>query len=63
MSIQLIQQVKELTRRIDELEKSKPVAPVVQEKQQDSALVERVTKLENQYRMLNARVSRGKTDG
>lgn len=63
MSIQLIQQVKDLIRRVEELEKSKPVAPVVQEKQQDSALVERVTKLENQYRMLNARVSRGKTDG
>lgn len=63
MSIQLIQQVKDLIRRVEELEKSKPVSPVVQEQQQDSALVERVTKLENQYRMLNARVSRGKTDG
>ena len=63
MSIAIWQELKSLARRLDEVEKREPVKPVVEQQQQDSALVERLTKLENNYRMLNARLSRGKTDG
>lgn len=60
MSIALYQALKALQARVESLESVKPVG---QEQKQDSSLLERVQKLENQYRMLNARVARGKTDG
>jgi len=63
MSIAIWQELKALARRLEEVEKREPVKPVVEQQKEDSTLVERVTKLENNYRMLNARLSRGKTDG
>lgn len=61
MSIALWQEIKALKAEIEKLKG--PVRPVVEQQQEDSKLVERVTKLENNYRMMNARLSRGKTDG
>ena len=62
MSIALWQELKNLKSEIEKLKE--PVLPVVEkQKQEDSTLIERVTKLENNYRMMNARLARGKTDG
>lgn len=61
MSIALWQEIKRLNAEIEKLKG--PVRPVVEQQQEDSTLVARITKLENNYRMMNARLSRGKTDG
>lgn len=59
MSIELWQALKSLKARIEALEgkPASPSAPV-----EEKGLSERLTKLENSYRMLNARMARGKTD-
>lgn len=59
MSMELWQSLKALKARVEALEQKagSPTEPV------DENINLRVTKLENNYKMMNARLARGKTDG
>jgi len=64
MSIEMNNRIKGLRIDVDELKKSlQEVIRILQSSETAASLTPRVEKLENQYRMLNARESRGKNDG
>jgi len=54
------QRLKAVEKEIEELKKAQ--VPTVSEKVIDESLEVRVKKLENNYKMMNARLSRGRND-